>query len=78
MHGVGEYTLRVATASLALAAQETEAAAETDGAARAEAPAAPAAPPAPAPPFWQRFIYQLFVMFFLTLMPWWTPNPRYM
>lgn len=45
MHGVGEYTLRVATASLALAAQETEAAAETDGAARAEAPAAPAAPP---------------------------------
>jgi len=60
------------------APRETEAAAETDGAAPAEAPAAPAAPPAPAPPFWQRFIYQLFVMFFLTLMPWWTPNPRYM
>ncbi|CAK9028482.1 Uncharacterized protein SCF082_LOCUS18380 [Durusdinium trenchii] len=44
----------------------------------AEPPEAPAeaAPPA-APPFWQRFIYQLFIMFFLTLMPWWTPNPRY-
>lgn len=40
----------------------------------ADAPAAPAAPP---PPYWQRFIYQLFVMFFLTLLPWWNPNPRF-
>jgi len=29
------------------------------------------------PPYWHRFIYQLFVMFFLTLLPWWNPDPRY-
>jgi len=52
---------------------------ESEASAADPAPAAaPAAPAAPPPPYWQRFIYQLFVMFFLTLMPWWTPNPRYM
>mmetsp|Transcript_28007 Transcript_28007/g.34195 ORF Transcript_28007/g.34195 Transcript_28007/m.34195 type:complete len:139 (+) Transcript_28007:1-417(+) len=51
---------------------------ETAGEPEREAGAAEAVPPQAPPPFWQRFIYQLFVMFFLTLMPWWTPNPRYM
>lgn len=30
------------------------------------------------PPYWHCFIYQLFVMFFLTLLPWWNPDPRYL
>eukprot|EP00440_Ansanella_granifera_P047531 gb/GFBE01051482.1/.p1 GENE.gb/GFBE01051482.1/~~gb/GFBE01051482.1/.p1 ORF type:complete len:306 (+),score=84.57 gb/GFBE01051482.1/:1-918(+) len=41
-------------------------------------PAAPAPPQPPLPPYWQRFIYQLIVMFFGTLIPWWNPNPRYL
>jgi len=49
---------------------------EANAAAAQEAPAeAPARPP---PPYWQRFIYQLFVMFFLTMLPWWNPNPRFL
>eukprot|EP00931_Biecheleriopsis_adriatica_P076623 TRINITY_DN50311_c0_g1_i1.p1 TRINITY_DN50311_c0_g1~~TRINITY_DN50311_c0_g1_i1.p1 ORF type:complete len:342 (+),score=104.10 TRINITY_DN50311_c0_g1_i1:90-1028(+) len=39
--------------------------------------AAEAAQAAPQPPYWQRFFYQLFVMFFMTLIPWWNPDPRY-
>jgi len=30
------------------------------------------------PAYAQRFIYQLFVMFFMTLLPWWSPDPRYL
>lgn len=29
------------------------------------------------PPLWQRFIYQLCVMFWLTLLPWWSPDSNY-
>mmetsp|Transcript_96297 Transcript_96297/g.272226 ORF Transcript_96297/g.272226 Transcript_96297/m.272226 type:complete len:327 (+) Transcript_96297:170-1150(+) len=29
-------------------------------------------------PHWQRAFYQLVIMFFLTLMPWWNPNPYYL
>eukprot|EP00927_Polykrikos_kofoidii_P052442 TRINITY_DN46287_c0_g1_i1.p1 TRINITY_DN46287_c0_g1~~TRINITY_DN46287_c0_g1_i1.p1 ORF type:complete len:342 (-),score=63.51 TRINITY_DN46287_c0_g1_i1:157-1182(-) len=30
------------------------------------------------PSYAARFFYQLVVMFFLTLLPWWTPNPNYL
>mmetsp|Transcript_67177 Transcript_67177/g.160899 ORF Transcript_67177/g.160899 Transcript_67177/m.160899 type:complete len:362 (+) Transcript_67177:65-1150(+) len=50
-------------------------AAEGDGqAAEAAAPAAPAG----GPTYRMRFFYQLVVMFFLTLLPWWNPDPRYL
>merc|ERR1712232_957298 len=41
-------------------------------------PATTAAAEAERPPYWQRFVYQLFVMFFMTLLPWWNPNPHYL
>mmetsp|Transcript_148617 Transcript_148617/g.276854 ORF Transcript_148617/g.276854 Transcript_148617/m.276854 type:complete len:352 (+) Transcript_148617:103-1158(+) len=55
----------------ALAADEGNDANGSDGAA-AEQPAAPR------PPWSHRFIYQLVVMFFMTLLPWWNPDPRYL
>jgi len=42
------------------------------------APAADEEPARPQPAFAHRFIYQLFIMFFMTLFPWWNPDPRYL
>lgn len=43
-----------------------------------DAGAAPAENVEPQLPYWHRFIYQLVVMFFMTLLPWWNPDPRYL
>ncbi|CAJ1416529.1 unnamed protein product [Effrenium voratum] len=61
------------------AAEGAAADASTGG--EGEVPADAQRPPAEnpeQPPYWQRFVYQLLVMFFLTLIPWWNPNPRYL
>lgn len=30
------------------------------------------------PPFWARYVYQLVVMYIMTMLPWWTPDERYL
>eukprot|EP00929_Paragymnodinium_shiwhaense_P029526 TRINITY_DN16894_c0_g1_i4.p1 TRINITY_DN16894_c0_g1~~TRINITY_DN16894_c0_g1_i4.p1 ORF type:complete len:322 (-),score=86.05 TRINITY_DN16894_c0_g1_i4:360-1325(-) len=72
-----------AAASAAAAGENQGEAAAGEGAEQTTA-AAESTPPPPEPeeppraPEWQRCVYQLVIMFFLTLMPWWTPNPYYL
>jgi len=76
----------LAAAAAAGEAGEGEGTASADGtsgeaaegavAASAEVEAEPEEPPRA--PHYQRCVYQLVFMFFMTLMPWWTPNPYYL